>query len=57
MTLEEEIRDVMETVQEVDPVDNATILAEECCWIMGHDEWLDDDDHVVWEIALDFFDD
>lgn len=32
---------------------NTTMLAENCAWDLGHDEWLDDDLHIVWEIAAD----
>lgn len=32
---------------------NATQLAENCAHNFGHDEWLDDSDHIVWDIAMD----
>ena len=32
-----------------------TSLAEDCCHNMpgGQDSWLDDQDHLVWELAFD----
>jgi len=36
---------------------HATELAEETAYGLGSLEWLDDADHAVWEIALEFFDD
>lgn len=33
---------------------NCTTLAEACADALGHDEWLDEEGHVVWEIALEF---
>lgn len=36
---------------------NATTLAEEVAHSLGFDEWLDDPDHEVWDIALEFFND
>ena len=35
---------------------NLTTLAEDCAHELGHDEWLDDPDHEVWEIAVDMAD-
>lgn len=32
---------------------NCTSLAEQCAWDLDHDEWLDDDTHIVWDIAVD----
>lgn len=32
---------------------NLTILAENCAHRLGHDEWLDDPDHEVWELAIE----
>ena len=37
-----------------DEFDNATNLAEECAKYLDHDEWLDDSDHIIWDIALDY---
>jgi len=53
--LENRIYDIMRNIMDIEPLDNATILAEECAATMDHDEWLDDPDHVVWEVALEFF--
>lgn len=36
-------------------VDNATTLAENVANDLDHPEWLDDETHVVWEIATEFF--
>lgn len=54
-TLENSIRMYMRV--EAGAVDNATNLAENTAWTMGHDEWLDDETHPVWEVALEFFPD
>lgn len=35
--------------------DSATKLAEACAIALKHDEWLDDPDHFIWEIALEVF--
>ena len=32
--------------------DEMCIAAEFCANDLGHDEWLDDPDHPVWEFAL-----
>ncbi len=42
---------------EFDTAEDATQLAENAAHEFGHDEWLDDPDHQVWEIAIGFFDD
>ncbi len=52
-TLENNIR--MHMRVEAPHVTNATNLAENTAYTMGHDEWLDDDTHVIWEIATEFF--
>lgn len=31
-----------------------TMLVEACSHALGHDEWLDDLFHDVWDIALEF---
>jgi hypothetical protein len=54
--LSETIRKQMQYIMDIDPLDNATVLAEETAWAFDNDEWLDDPDHEVWEIALEFFD-
>lgn len=36
-----------------DPNATATELAEVAAWEMDHDEWLDDPDHWIWDIALE----
>jgi hypothetical protein len=33
---------------------NLTDAAESCAWELGHDEWLDDPDHWVWELAIEY---
>lgn len=38
----------------VDPISgevNMTRLAENTAWEMGHDEWLDDESHWIWDLA------
>lgn len=32
---------------------NATALAEDTATRLGHPEWLDDADHVIWDCAVD----
>ena len=32
---------------------NITLLAEDCAKAFDHDEWLDDPEHIVWDIACD----
>ena len=34
---------------------NATELAENCADSLDHHEWLDDPDHWIWEIAMEYF--
>lgn len=41
----------------IDPQTNelcCTTLAEACANALGHNEWLDDDGHIVWGIAVEF---
>ena len=37
---------------------NYTRLAENCAHFIsgGRDEWLDDESHVIWEVAIEFSD-
>jgi len=35
--------------------DNYTVAAEYCADELGHDEWLDDSDHVLWDVAVDYY--
>ena len=55
--MEDKIRGMMRNCMDIEPLDNATLLAEETAFAFGCDAWLDDPDHIVWEIALEFFDD
>ena len=57
-TLEKEIRKNMNILMDGDdPPTNATKLAEEAAYELDwQDKWLDDPDHKVWEVALNFFD-
>jgi hypothetical protein len=32
---------------------NRTQLAENTAHELGHDEWLDDSDHILWDFAVD----
>ncbi len=32
---------------------NTTQLAENTAHALNHDEWLDDSDHILWDIAID----
>ena len=32
---------------------NLTTLAEDVAWELGHDEWLDDEAHMVWELVVE----
>jgi hypothetical protein len=33
---------------------SATVLAEWCADKLGHNEWLDEETHPVWDLACDF---
>lgn len=44
-----------ETFTDCDEV-NCTMLAEETAKYLDHDEWLDDPDHWIWDIAVDVAD-
>lgn len=35
-----------------DPDASATALAESAAITLGHDEWLDDPEHWIWDLAL-----
>ena len=51
-TAEHHIRSTMQDLMDGSNVPmNATWLAEDCAHRLGFDEWLDDPDHEVWEIA------
>ena len=39
-----------------DPHASATALAESAAITLGHDEWLDDPDHWIWDLALEIGD-
>jgi hypothetical protein len=56
--LEKEIRENMTLLMDgTEPPTNATKLAEEAAYELDwQDKWLDDPDHTVWEVALEFFD-
>ena len=59
-TIENNIRKQMKELMSIEPLDNATILAEETAEILDcsfNNKWLDDPHHIVWEIALEFFED
>lgn len=32
---------------------NLTTLAEDVAWGLGHDEWLDDSTHLLWDVVID----
>ena len=36
-----------------DPDASATVLTESAAITLGHDEWLDDPDHWIWDLALE----
>jgi hypothetical protein len=36
-----------------DPDATATTLAESAANTLGHDEWLDDETHWIWDLALE----
>lgn len=52
-TLENSIR--MHMRVEAPFTNNATNLAENTADVMEHMEWLDDETHVVWDVATEFF--
>lgn len=35
-----------------DPLASYTVLAENAAILLDHDEWLDNPDHWIWDIAL-----
>lgn len=37
------------------PDANLTQLAEDAAISLNHDEWLDDSDHWIWELAIEVF--
>jgi hypothetical protein len=39
-----------------DPDASATTLAESAAIVLGHDEWLDDPDHWIWDLAIETLD-
>lgn len=41
---------------EVNNVASATELAENTAYGFDHPEWLDDETHIVWDLAVDIFD-
>jgi len=51
--LKRQARDYMQA--EARNCETATQLAENTAWHFDHDEWLDDELHWVWELALDNF--
>lgn len=53
MTLEHSIRAHMLVERQF--VNNATNLAEAAADAMGRHEFLDDETHIIWDIALEFF--
>ena len=62
MTLEQKIRNYMKQNYKnfIDPLTglvNMTALAEDTAWYMDgdNDEWLDDSNHIVYEIASEFY--
>ena len=52
MTLEQNIRGYM--LAEAAFCDNATELAENAAHHFDRDDWLDDETHVVWDLAIEF---
>ena len=39
-----------------DPDATATTLAESAANTLGHDEWLDDETHWIWDLAIEIGD-
>lgn len=53
--LKDKVKQWMESHHQ-DYGDNLTKLAENAAWEFDHDEWLDDQDHWVWELSVDVMD-
>ena len=56
--MDQEIREWMEAhvSDYIDPERNEvnlTMLAEDCAMALGHEEWLEDADEEVWQIAIE----
>ena len=54
------MRELLRAGNCIDPatgIANLTQLAEEAAQVLGHDEWLDDPDHIAWDIAVEVADD
>ena len=32
---------------------NCTSISVDCAYHLDHNEWIDDDDHIMWDIAVD----
>lgn len=59
MNVQNEVRQWMYDAQyntEPSCYENATQLAEAAADTFEHDEWLDDPEHWIWELAVEFFD-
>lgn len=50
-----EIEQAMEDEYNQSSSINPTVLAENTAIAVGHDEWLDDETHPIWELALIFY--
>lgn len=44
--------DHMANLLHIDPLTTCTQLAEYTAVSLNHDEWLDDSEHWIWELAL-----
>ena len=53
--LEHKIRKALFLIMLRKKVDSATILAKEVAHYIHRADWLDDDQHPVWDLALEFF--
>lgn len=42
-----------EVIDPVTDIADLTALAEYCADALGHDEWLDDPNHPIWDIAIE----
>lgn len=56
IALAEQVKDVMRSIYDEDQHDNATELAEDAADEMEIEEVLEDDDHPIWDWAIEVMD-
>ena len=53
--MSDEIRHHMRRVMDNDHPEDASALAEQTAIDLGFEEWINDLDHEIWDIAVEFF--